>query len=158
MTEPGELAKKLEAEGERFSTIFRGLTGAQWDLEVYTEGTVWTIRDVLSHFVTSERGLLKLFQEIRLGGAGIPDDFSIDRYNASQQGKTKGLKPSELLEQFKSIRAETVAWVSELKEPELDITGRHPYIGKTTLREMIKMVYVHNQIHYRDLRKILIQT
>ena len=156
MTEPGELAEKLDTEGERFSTIFRGLTGAQWDLEVYTEGTVWTIRDVLSHFVTSERGLLKLFQEMRLGGAGVPDDFSIDRYNAGQQGKTKGLNPSELLEQFKSIRAETVAWVSELKESELDITGRHPYLGKTALREMIKMVYVHNQIHYRDIRKQLV--
>ncbi|MRR32137.1 hypothetical protein EG834_17830, partial [bacterium] len=78
MSEPGELAEKLEAEGERFSTIFRGLTEAQWDLEVYIEGEVWTIRDVLSHFVTSERGLLKLFKEIRLGGTGVPDDFSID--------------------------------------------------------------------------------
>lgn len=156
MSEPGELAEKLDTEGKRFNNIFRGLTDAQWDLEVYTEGAVWTIRDVLSHFVTSERGLLKLFREIRLGGAGVPDDFSIDRYNASQQGKAKGLKPAELLEQYKSIRAETVAWVSELKESELDITGRHPYLGKTTLREMIKMVYVHNQIHYRDLRKKLI--
>jgi hypothetical protein len=158
MTELVELAEKLDTEGERFSTIFRGLTGAQWDLEVYTEGAVWTIRDVLSHFVTSERGLLKLFQEIRLGGAGVPDDFSIDRYNASQQGKTRELKPSELLDQYEVVRAGTVEWVSGLEDSELEIIGRHPFLGKTTLREMIKMLYVHNQIHYRDFRKKLIQS
>ena len=157
MSEPADLAEKLDSEGERFLAVFRGLTAAQWNSEVYTEGEVWTIRDVLSHFVSSERGLLKLFQEIRLGGVGIPDDFSIDQYNASQQGKTRELKPSELLEQLKIVRAETVAWVSGLDESELEITGSHPFLGKTTLREMIKMVYVHNQIHYRDLRKKLIQ-
>jgi len=25
----------------------------------------------------------------------------------------------------------------------------------TTLRDMVKMVYIHNQAHYRDLRRVL---
>jgi hypothetical protein len=25
----------------------------------------------------------------------------------------------------------------------------------TTIREMVKMLYIHNQIHYRDLKKVL---
>ena len=110
---------------------------------------------MLSHFVTSERGLVKLFEQIRQGGSGAADDFSIDRYNAAQQEKTKDLSAAELLEQYKSIRADSVAWVSGLKESELEITGRHPFLGMTTLREMVKMLYLHNQIHYRDLKKVL---
>ena len=106
-------------------------------------------------FVTSERGLVKLFEQIRQGGGGVTDEFSIDRFNASQQEKTKELPFAELLEKYKSTRTETITWVSGLKEADLELTGRHPFLGETTLREMIKMLYLHNQIHYRDLKKVL---
>jgi hypothetical protein len=155
MSESLELADKLKTEGEKFSRIFSEFTDNQWQTEVYTEGETWTICNVLSHFVTSERGLVKLFEQIRQGGSGAADDFSIDRFNASQQEKTKDLSVAELLEKYKSTRAETIAWVSGLKESDLEITGRHPFLGETTLREMIKMLYLHNQIHYRDLKKAL---
>ena len=155
MSDPVDLAEKLKSEGERILGIFSRLTDAQWEIKVYTEGTVWTVRDVLSHFVTSERGLVKLFEQIRSGGTGVPDDFSIDRYNASQQEKTKELRQHELLEQYKTVRTNSVAWVSGLEESDLEISGRHPFLGQTTLREMIKMLYLHNRIHYRDIKKIL---
>jgi uncharacterized damage-inducible protein DinB len=115
MSEITELAEKLKTEGERLAAFFSELTADQWENEVYTEGTTWSIRNVLSHFVTSERGLVKLFERIRTSGEGAADDFSIDRYNASQQEKTKDLTPAELLEQYKQARAESVAWVSGLE-------------------------------------------
>ena len=155
MSETTELAEKLKSEGEKFVDIFSGLTDNQWKAEVYTEGELWTIRNVLSHFVTSERGLVRLFESIRQGGAGTTDDFSIDRYNAAQQEKTKDLTPVELLEQYKTIRARSIAWVSGLKDEELEIKGLHPFLGETVIREMVKMLYLHNQLHYRDLKKVL---
>lgn len=155
MSELNDLADKLKSEGEKFYSLFAGLTEDQWSAEVYTEGTTWTIRNVLSHFVTSERGLVKLFERIRLGGAGSSEDFSIDRYNASQQEKTKDLSSQELLEQYKAVRADSIAWTLSLSETDLDKQGRHPFLGMTTIREMIKMLYLHNQIHYRDMKKVL---
>jgi len=106
-------------------------------------------------FLTSERGLVRLFERIRLTGEGAADDFSIDRYNASQQAKTKDLSSQELLEQYKAIRADSIAWTLSLEESDLEKKGRHPFLGMTTLREMIKMLYLHNQIHYRDMKKVL---
>ena len=47
------------------------------------------------------------------------------------------------------------AWVSALKDEELEIKGRHPFLGETVIREMIKMLYIHNQTHYRDVKKVL---
>lgn len=155
MSEITELADKLRTEGDRFITVFSGLSDDQWNQEVYTEGTTWTIRNVLAHFVTSERGLVKLFERIRQTGEGAADDFSIDRYNATMQERTREMTPQELLEQFKEIRANTIAWVSSLKEEDLRITGRHPFLGQTVLREMIKMLYIHNLTHYRDMKKVL---
>lgn len=155
MSEVTELAEKLQTEGEKMASIFIGLPEDQWGREIYTEGTAWTIRNVLSHFVTSERGLVKLFEQIRQGGAGSPDDFSIDRYNAAMQERTKEMHPQELLEQYRQVRANTVAWISGLQQSDLDITGRHPFMGQTQLREMIKMLYIHNLTHYRDMKKAL---
>jgi uncharacterized damage-inducible protein DinB len=148
------LAKRLEKEGEKIVAYFTGLTDEQWDAEVYTEGDTWTIRSILAHFVTSERGLLKLFETIRNGGPGVSDDFSIDYYNARQQEKTKELTPDELLEQFEDVRAHTVKWTSKLSQEDLALEGRHPFIGQVRLGEMLKMIYLHNQIHLRDIRKL----
>ena len=155
MSELDDLAEKLKSEGEKFTAIFAGLADNQWQMEVYTEGETWTIRNVLSHFVTSERGLVRLFEKIRLGDMGSPDDFSIDRYNTAQQQRTKDLTPQELLEQYKAVRADSIAWTLSLAELDLEKQGRHPFLGMTSIREMIKMLYLHNQTHYRDMKKVL---
>lgn len=155
MSEITQLAEKLKSEGDKISSVFSALADEQWDQEVYTEGTTWTIRNILSHFVTSERGLLKLFEKIRQGGEGSPDDFSIDRYNAAMQERMREATPQELLEQYKEVRSDAIAWVSSLKEAELEITGRHPFLGQTMIRDMIKMLYIHNLDHYRDMKKAL---
>jgi uncharacterized damage-inducible protein DinB len=155
MSEITELAQKLKSEGEKFAAFFGGLTDDQWKKEVYTEGSVWTIRNILSHLMTSERASLKLFENIRQGGNGAAEDFVIDRYNASQQEKTKELTPIQLLEQYEAMRAQMIEWVSGISDLDLEKTGRHPFLGVTTLREMIKMIYIHNQTHYRDLRRVL---
>jgi hypothetical protein len=152
---PAWLAERLKKEGEKVVAYFSTLNDEQWKTEVYTEGEIWTIRNVLAHFVTSERGLLKLFERIRDGGPGAADDFSIDRYNASQQQKTKDLLPQELLEQYVGVRANAVAWVAGLAQEDLVKEGRHPFLGQVQLIEMIKMLYLHNQIHFRDFRKLV---
>ncbi|NWF63503.1 MAG: DinB family protein [Chloroflexi bacterium] len=155
MSEITELAEKLKTEGERMVAFFSELSADQWNAEVYTEGTTWSVRNVLAHYVTSERGLVRLFERIRTTGEGAADDFSIDRYNASQQEKTKDFTPAELLEQYKQVRAESVQWVSGLNDEDLEIQGRHPFLGETVIREMVKMLYLHNQLHYRDVKRAL---
>jgi len=154
-TTPTWLAERLTKEGDKVIAYFSTLTDEQWQTEVYTEGDTWTICNVLAHFVTSERGLLKLFQSIREGGLGASEDFSIDHYNARQQEKTRDLMPQELLEQYIDARANTVKWVLGLSQEDLAIEGRHPFMGQVQLVEMLKMLYLHNQLHFRDFRKLV---
>lgn len=155
MSELNELADKLKLEGEKIHAFFASLTDEQWRTKVYTEDAMWSIRDVLSHLVSSERGLVNLFERIRAGGEGVSEDFSIDRYNAAQQERMKALPPRELLRQYKEVRSNSVVWAAGLKEEELEIAGRHPFLGMTKIRDMIKMLYIHNQNHYRDIKKAL---
>jgi len=152
---PEFLTERLTTEGQKIAAFFDALAPEQWKILVYTEGEQWTLRNVLAHFVMAEKGFLKLFANIRDGGPGAAEDFDIDRYNASQQEKTRELSPAELLEGFRAVRAEMAALVASLTEEDLQKQGRHPFLGLTTLAEMVKMVYRHNQIHLRDLRKLL---
>ena len=150
---PAFLAERLRAEGERTATFFAALTGDQWQQVVYTEGAEWKVRDMLAHFVSVEKSILKLFENIREGGMGANEDFSVGRFNAEQVSKLAEISPPDLLAQYQEARAKMIAWVSGLSESDLQKTGRHPFLGVTTLSEMIKMVYRHNQIHLRDLRR-----
>lgn len=152
---PSFIADRLRAEGEKMVTFFSTLTDDQWQKTVYTEGAEWNIRDVLAHFVSTEKSLLKLFHNINNGGPGAPDDFSVGRFNVSQVVKLQGVSQRELMDEYISAREEMIIWVSSLSETDLEKTGRHPFLGQTTIVGMVKMVYRHNQIHYRDLRRIL---
>ena len=156
MVETSEfLAERLRIEGEKTYAFFSTLRLEQWEQSVYTEESNWTVRNVLLHYVTAEQGFLKIFKGISEGGTGVSDDFDIDRFNASQQKKGQDLTSEKLLELFRDTRALMIDLVISFKKADLEKIGRHPYLGPTTLLEMIKMVYRHNQIHYRDLRKII---
>jgi uncharacterized damage-inducible protein DinB len=155
VTEAEGLALKLVSEGERLHGYLKDLGAADWDSAVYTEGSVWTVRSIVAHIVTAERAFVRLFDGIRHGGSGVSDDFEIDRYNARQQEKMRDVSPDELLQQFQTVRSAMVSLVGGLADSDLDRQGRHPFLGVTSLRDMIKMIYIHNQTHYRDVRRAL---
>lgn len=148
------LAQKLDREGQKVSTFFSSLNDSDWSCLVYAEGA-WTVHDVLAHLVASERGLLRLFEQILQGGAGVPADFSLDRYNASQLEKTRSLTPSELLAEYRRARVATISWLAQRTPADLERRGRHPFLGETTLYEMVRLIYLHNQLHLRDVQKAL---
>ncbi len=155
MPETAELAAKLRLEGEKFNAFFSGLTPEQWNTEVYTEGSTWTVRSILAHLMTAERAFVRLFEDVRQGGPGSSEDFVIDHYNARQQEKTRDQSPAQLLTEYREARERMIAWVSGLDDADLERKGRHPFLGVTTLREMIKMIYIHNQTHLRDIRRVM---
>ncbi|MCP4142699.1 MAG: DinB family protein [Chloroflexi bacterium] len=150
---PQFLAKRLRSEGEKMTEFFAGLDDAGWMKMLYTEGQDWRIRDVLAHFVSAERSFLRLFEAVLQRGEGVSDDFDVNRFNNAEVANMKEMSTAELLEAFVEIRAKMIAWVETLNTEDLQKEGRHPFLEETTLEEMIKLVYRHNQIHYRDIRK-----
>lgn len=152
---PASLAEKLKIEGEKTQAFFAALTPEQWQQTVYGEEGHWTARSILAHFVSAEQGFLKIFASIRDGGPGASDDFEIDRYNASQQAKMAEITSAELLARYLVTRAQMVDFAAKLDETDLQKQGRHPALGITSLGEMLKMVYLHNIMHLRDLKKVV---
>ncbi len=152
---PEYLASRLESEGEKTTAFFISLPPAAWGQAVYTGPESWSVHQVVAHLVSAEAAFTRLLEDIRSGGAGAPDDFDIDAYNQGEVAALAGIAPSELLQRFRCYRQENVTLVAKMSPSDLLKRGRHPFLGITELVEIIKLLYRHNQIHQRDVRRAL---
>ena len=149
------LSKRLTEEGQKTLQFFETLSPAQFERRLYADGAQWTVRQVLAHFSLTEAGIRALMQSILIGGGGVPQDFDINIYNERKVRDLGELAPYELLTRFQAERQATINWLNGLSAEELLNTGRHPWLGIAPLDEMIQLLYRHNQIHQRDIRKLL---
>ena len=151
---PVDLSGRLIREGEKVLAFFQSLGGEQLDRCVYTDGAEWRVREVLAHFVSTERAFISLIENVLSGGSGAPEGFDIDAYNQRKVAALHDIDVPDLLEEFRQLRSRTAASVSRLEGDQLQRLARHPYLGVVPLVDIIKLVYRHNQIHLRDVRKI----
>lgn len=149
-------AEKLRIDGDRIGKFFSDLTIDQLETILYeTDLDVWMVKDILAHFIFAEKGFIELFNNILDNGNGAANDFDIDEYNRDKMKAYKTNKINELVIEFLATRKATLDFIGGLTEKDLKMIGRHPALGITSLHEMIKMIYLHNQIHLRDVKKIL---
>jgi hypothetical protein len=148
------LALRLRDEGLQISKFFAEVNPESWDAIVYTEGARWTVRQVLAHFIATERALRMLVEGIRAGGSGAPDGFDIDAFNEAQVRSLDSETPSNLQEMCRLERERTLQMLNELRASDLLLQGRHPYFGTMAIHQLLKWIYQHAQVHLRDLRRI----
>ena len=148
-----KLAEKLEKEGRKNVKFFSNLPLDDWDKQVYSDGTQWTVREIFSHIVETEQDIPRLVMEIVNGAEGVPEDFDIDRYN-QKKVKQSGVVPVEvLLQNFANLRVWTVEMVSGFSDEDLEKEGRHPFLGLAPVKEMLRLMHLHIQLHIRDIRR-----
>ncbi|MBT8366819.1 MAG: DinB family protein [Deltaproteobacteria bacterium] len=150
----GIIAELGNNQGE-IVTFFKGLNSEQLGMIVYSEDPVWTVQQVLAHFITIERTMQWLFKDILAGGPGSPEDFDVDRFNRTQPRKLDGLSLDELIDKFRSVRQDTIAIVEGMENKDLDRKGRHAFHGHGKLERFIVWAYEHARLHLDDIRKIL---
>ncbi|HWQ84737.1 MAG TPA: DinB family protein [Anaerolineales bacterium] len=149
------LAERLRVEGEKSLAFFASLPEQAWEILIYTDGSVWKLHQIIAHYASAEANFGLLIDQILAGGSGAAEDFDLNRFNRSQVGRLETLPRQELLARYKISRQDNIARVERMQPADLDRQGRHPYLGLTSLSEIIKMIYRHNQIHQREIRQIL---
>jgi hypothetical protein len=152
---PKHLAERLVTEGDKTQKFFESLTPDEWQLKVYPDGTQWCIQQILAHFVASEVAFNHLISNILAGGEGAPEDFDIDVFNEREVLLYKNIPNSDLLELFNSYRKMNVTLIGKMSLEDLKRAGRHPFLGIAPLVDIIKLIYRHNQIHQRDIRRLV---
>lgn len=149
------LFKRLTEEGKKTLTFFRALAEPQLTQPVYASGPGWDARAVLAHMLWAERAFNHYNRDVLNGGPGAPEDFDIDSFNAEQSPLFAHIALPDLLEQFEAERAETLRLVEQSTDSDFDRPAFHPFLGRTTLEEILKLLYRHTMLHARDVRKVL---
>jgi len=152
---PQFLQERLLSEAEKTLDFFRQLPEESWQRVLYTEGAHWTVRQVLAHFAAAEESIHRLIQNILAGGGGTPEDFNLDVYNERKVAALNEATTADLMQQFSANRQKNASLVAGMSQEDLAKTGRHPFLGIASLADIIKLLYRHNQIHLRDIRKVL---
>ncbi len=152
---PESVARRLEKEGAKNIEFFESLSPEDWQQSLYADGAQWTIHELFAHFVETEGSISKLVAAVAGGAAGVSEGFDIDQWNASKVAELKDKTRAELLAEFKQLRAKTVAIVAGLQADDLEKEGRHPFLGVTSIAEMLKLMYLHLQLHTRDVKRAL---
>lgn len=149
------IVRRLTQETASTLQFFEALDADQWEHRIYTEGSQWTVRQILCHFVSAENGFLLLAQDILKGGPGAPEGMDIDVFNEAEVAAMARRTPEELLPEFQQLRTQTIELVSRMREEDFDLDGRHPFFGRSSLEKLLKLVYRHNMLHLRDVRRAL---
>lgn len=156
MAETGPyLAERLRVEGEKSVRFFEEMTPEDWERTIYHEGSHWSVRDIVAHFVAAEYAFALLIENILQGGAGSPEDFNLDEYNERRVAKLSTEAVPDLMAKFIQYRNANQQRVMNLSAADLERSGRHPFLGVAPLVDIIKMIYRHNQIHQREIRQAL---
>ncbi len=150
-----ELAEKLKAEGQKNREFFEALSETDWGVQVYSDGAGWKAGDILIHVTETEEDILRLMRRIVAGGEGVAPDFDIDAFNARRVGSAEERPLADWMAEFGQRRAATAEFVAGLSEADLKRRGRHPFLGDAEVEEMIKLMYLHVQLHIRDVKRAM---
>ena len=74
---------------------------------------------------------------------------------AEDGAKLDHLALSEVIDRFRSVRAETVDIVAAMTDADLDREGRHPFHGHGRLDRFVRWAYEHQRFHINDVRQAL---
>lgn len=147
--------QRLASEGLKTLEFFRGLTPEEWAEPIYTGENVWTTADILRHLLNAEQAFHHLLKDILQGGSGAPEQMDLDAFNEQQLEGARRQPVEDILRAFSEARVATLAVVRAMSAADLDRVGRHPFLGVTTLDKMVQLIYRHNMLHQRDIRRVL---
>ncbi len=149
------LAQRLRQSGDSTHAFFGHLGPENWNATVYKEGGQWSVSGVLAHLISTECATYELIQDILSGGPGAPQDYNIDAFNQREVECLSSKAPKQLLLDFEAARAITVTLVQRMTTADLQLRGRHPWLGNTDLSKIIRLINQHNKMHVRDIRRTL---
>jgi len=113
----------------------------------------WSISEVLAHLVDVERRVLG--QRVRLiAGQDNPSFPFYDQMEEYCKGSYSGKDGRKMLQEFASVRAESVAWLGTLPDSAWQRTGQHPEVGVIRLSQLVNLWAFHDLGHTRQIAEL----
>jgi len=149
-----QIKAKLAEARDYLNRVFDAV-GDRWDVQVYSDGLEWTARQIAVHLAEADRGHNRQLMGIAEGVEVIPPDFDIERYNARTTEKTLEKPAQQAREELTANRTALIVWLDALDEAKLEVVGRHASLRMMTVRDIMRMMCLHEKGHADDILKAL---
>ena len=115
----------------------------------------WSPYDVVGHLIHGERTDWIPRMEVILSISPDKKFETFDRFAQFKDSKGKNL--SELLDEFKILRAENIRILKGKNLSEIDLmrTGIHPDFGSVTLKQLLSTWVVHDLEHIAQIARVM---
>jgi hypothetical protein len=140
---------------EKLGQVLDRLRPEDWNLVVQGEDQKWTIRQIVSHLVDAQKGMMgqaKAFQE---GKEVVPPDFDLNRWNKRAVEKMAEKTPEELLNQLHEGHTALKNFIGTLEDADLDKSGRHSSLQIMTIEQIIQQIGQHEAEHAQTIAETL---
>ena len=146
------LIERMTAFPAALSALLEGLSPA--DARFKPASGAWSILEVINHLADEEVDDFRTRLRLTLGEGDRewppidPEGWARDRkYNERDLG--------ESLARFAAARAESVAWLRSLKDPDWSRFREHPRAGRLTAGDLMASWAAHDALHLRQIARRL---
>jgi len=116
----------------------------------------WNILETVAHLVDAETSHRRFIQAVLAGKEITPrPDFDLDRWNTSHVEKRAGQSRAELLAELAAQREQTLAVIRDIPADGWLKDSHHPALGPVTVRQVVKIIGVHQKMHLKDIQAAL---
>lgn len=149
-----QLIAKLNEARAYFDRVIDAASN-RWDAPVYSDGLAWNVRQVVVHVAEADRGHNRQVMGIAEGQEVIPPDFDVERFNKRTTEKFAEKTGEQARAELAETRAALLAWLESLDEAKLDVIGRHASLRMMSVRDILRMMCLHEKGHADDINKAL---
>lgn len=153
---PFTLLQSLEILTQTPSTLHSLLSNLSKEWVYQNEGEqTWSPYDIVGHLIYGEKTDWMVRAQIILNNNQEITFKPFDRFAQFTESKNKSL--TELLEEFKTLRAENIQQLKALSinNAHLNLKGVHPEFGEVTLEQLISTWVVHDLGHLAQISRVM---
>lgn len=117
----------------------------------------WSYRDLLAHIATGDWVLQQRLRGL-IDDGRVPDAIDVDAGNAQRVQERRVSTPAALVEEFLSMRHETMLLLAQLKPKHLRVTFEFPWEPRPnqhTVLEFLRGFWRHDNFHREQLRSAM---
>ncbi len=118
-------------------------------------GPGWSIRDNLAHLTDAERAHRRFVEAVLEGRPVRLEGFDLDRWNEEHVARRAEQSTEDILSDLRAQRQETLALIAIIPTDAWEKRGDHPALGEVNVRQVIKVIGVHERMHLKEIRRLL---
>lgn len=116
----------------------------------------WSIRETLTHVINAEEDHRRIIAAFASGrGDSVPASITLDEHNAQRLAERGALTRDQILAGMEDQRRQTESLLGRLSDEQLAQAVHHPVLGDTTLRDIFRVIGLHDHLHRREIEKVI---